>query len=176
MAKSLAAEAGGATSRSSRRSGQDRAAHAHHCSGRPASSRAHCGHRLRQLHGLSGHVPRYPRRRRPCLHPGVPVGLGHRARRGRRPSGPPHGRGPRRWRRLDGRKRTGDGGPLRPVLCWSSFTTTRSNGYEAATVRTPEDLARRALACRARTAPMLIGAKVTAGKPSWWLEKAFKDH
>ena len=72
---------------------------------------------IRKFHGLSGHVPRGSRRARLRLHPGVSVGRawpGHRARRRHRPPRPPHGRGPRRRRRADGRERTGDRGPPRP--------------------------------------------------------------
>jgi len=53
----------------------------------------------------------------------------------------------------------------------------RGHGYAAATVRTTEDLApvKSWLAGR-RDRPMLIDAKVTRGKPAWWLEEAFKGH
>ena len=53
----------------------------------------------------------------------------------------------------------------------------RGYGYTAATVRTREDLAPvRSWLAGPRTSPMLIDAKVTKGKPSWWLEEAFKGH
>ena len=53
----------------------------------------------------------------------------------------------------------------------------RGYGYTAATVRTREDLAPvRSWLAGPRTNPMLIDAKVTKGKPSWWLEEAFKGH
>ena len=53
----------------------------------------------------------------------------------------------------------------------------RGYGYAAATVRTPEDLAPvRSWLAGPRDRPMLIDAKVTRTKPSWWLEEAFKGH
>jgi len=53
----------------------------------------------------------------------------------------------------------------------------RGHGYAAATVRTTADLAAvESWLAGARTRPMLIDAKVTQGRPSWWLEEAFKGH
>ncbi len=53
----------------------------------------------------------------------------------------------------------------------------RGHGYAAATVRTTEDLAPvGSWLAGPRDRPMLIDAKVTQGKPSWWLEEAFKGH
>jgi thiamine pyrophosphate-dependent acetolactate synthase large subunit-like protein len=53
----------------------------------------------------------------------------------------------------------------------------RGHGYAAATVRTGEDLAAvGSWLAGDRDRPMLIDAKVTTGKPSWWLEEAFKGH
>jgi len=53
----------------------------------------------------------------------------------------------------------------------------RGHGYAAATVRTTEDLAPlRSWLAGSRDRPMLIDAKVTQNKPSWWLEEAFKGH
>jgi thiamine pyrophosphate-dependent acetolactate synthase large subunit-like protein len=53
----------------------------------------------------------------------------------------------------------------------------RGYGYAAATVRTAADLAPVSSWLAApRTRPLLIDAKVTRTKPSWWLEEAFKGH
>ena len=53
----------------------------------------------------------------------------------------------------------------------------RGHGYAAATVRAGEDLAPvRSWLAGPRDRPMLIDAKVTRGRPSWWLEEAFKGH
>jgi acetolactate synthase I/II/III large subunit len=53
----------------------------------------------------------------------------------------------------------------------------RGHGYAAATVTRQEDLAAvRSWLGGDRDRPMLIDAKVTQGKPSWWLEEAFKGH
>ena len=53
----------------------------------------------------------------------------------------------------------------------------RGHGYAAATIQRPEDLAPvRSWLAGPRRSPMLIDAKVTRGKPSWWLEEAFKGH
>jgi acetolactate synthase I/II/III large subunit len=53
----------------------------------------------------------------------------------------------------------------------------RGYGYAAATVREPADLAAvRSWLAAHRDRPMLIDAKVTKGKPSWWLEEAFRGH
>ena len=53
----------------------------------------------------------------------------------------------------------------------------RGHGYAAATIRAPEDLAEvRSWLAAPRTRPMLIDAKVTKRKPSWWLGEAFRGH
>ena len=53
----------------------------------------------------------------------------------------------------------------------------RGYGFEALTVRTVADLAPVAdWVAGARSAPLLIDAKVAAGQPSWWLEEAFRGH
>jgi thiamine pyrophosphate-dependent acetolactate synthase large subunit-like protein len=53
----------------------------------------------------------------------------------------------------------------------------RGHGYAAATIRREDDLAAvRSWLAGPRDRPMLIDAKVTRGKPSWWLEEAFKGH
>jgi thiamine pyrophosphate-dependent acetolactate synthase large subunit-like protein len=53
----------------------------------------------------------------------------------------------------------------------------RGYGYAAATVRTAEDLALvKSWLAGPRDRPMLIDAKVTRTRPSWWLEEAFKGH
>jgi acetolactate synthase I/II/III large subunit len=53
----------------------------------------------------------------------------------------------------------------------------RGHGYAAATIQRPEDLTPvRSWLAGPRSRPMLIDAKVTRGKPSWWLEEAFKGH
>ncbi|MCH5674607.1 thiamine pyrophosphate-binding protein [Streptomyces gilvus] len=53
----------------------------------------------------------------------------------------------------------------------------RGYGFEAATVRTTADL--KAVAdwvTGPRTAPLLVDAKVTRDRGSWWLEEAFRGH
>jgi thiamine pyrophosphate-dependent acetolactate synthase large subunit-like protein len=53
----------------------------------------------------------------------------------------------------------------------------RGYGMQALTARTVDDLAPVAdWVAGARTAPLLIDAKVTRGEPSWWLEEAFRGH
>jgi acetolactate synthase I/II/III large subunit len=53
----------------------------------------------------------------------------------------------------------------------------RGYGYTAATVRAPADLAPVSTwLAGPRHSPMLIDAKVTKEKPSWWLEEAFRGH
>jgi thiamine pyrophosphate-dependent acetolactate synthase large subunit-like protein len=53
----------------------------------------------------------------------------------------------------------------------------RGYGYAAATVRSQADLASvKAWLDGPRDRPMLIDAKVTTTRPSWWLEEAFKGH
>ena len=53
----------------------------------------------------------------------------------------------------------------------------RGHGFEAVTVRSVADLdgVARWLA-GPRTAPLLVDAKVTRDRPSWWLEEAFRGH
>ena len=53
----------------------------------------------------------------------------------------------------------------------------RGHGYAAATVRTEADLAPvKSWLAGPKDRPMLIDAKVTRTKPSWWLEGAFRGH
>lgn len=53
----------------------------------------------------------------------------------------------------------------------------RGYGCEAVTVRDPSDLAPvAAWAAGPRPVPMVVDAKVTATRPSWWLEEAFRGH
>jgi thiamine pyrophosphate-dependent acetolactate synthase large subunit-like protein len=53
----------------------------------------------------------------------------------------------------------------------------RGYGMQALTARTVEDLAPVAdWVAGPRTEPLLIDAKVTQGRPSWWLEEAFRGH
>ncbi|MGI5201751.1 thiamine pyrophosphate-binding protein [Spirillospora sp. CA-108201] len=53
----------------------------------------------------------------------------------------------------------------------------RGFGCAAATVRTPDDLAAVAgWLAGPRDRPMVVDAKVTRGRPSWWLEEAFRGH
>ena len=53
----------------------------------------------------------------------------------------------------------------------------RGHGYAAATVAAVTDLAPvKAWLSGPRDRPMLIDAKVTRTKPSWWLEEAFRGH
>ncbi|TDW23154.1 thiamine pyrophosphate-binding protein [Kribbella kalugense] len=53
----------------------------------------------------------------------------------------------------------------------------RGYGFEAATVRTVNDLtAVKDWLNGSRSAPMLVDAKVVADEPSWWLEEAFRGH
>ncbi|MCO8274158.1 thiamine pyrophosphate-binding protein [Actinoplanes sp. TRM 88003] len=53
----------------------------------------------------------------------------------------------------------------------------RGYGCEAVTVRHPADLAPvAAWLAGPREVPMLVDAKVAAGRPSWWLEEAFRGH
>jgi len=49
----------------------------------------------------------------------------------------------------------------------------RGYGYDAITVRAPNDLAPVADWVAHRSGPLLIDAKVTADEPSWWLAEAF---
>ncbi len=53
----------------------------------------------------------------------------------------------------------------------------RGYGYQAATVGALDDLdAVKSWLAADRTRPMLIDAKVTRTRPSWWLEEAFRGH
>ncbi len=53
----------------------------------------------------------------------------------------------------------------------------RGYGFEAATVRAPDDLAAvSSWLAGPRARPLLIDAKVTKGQPSWWLAEAFRGH
>ena len=53
----------------------------------------------------------------------------------------------------------------------------RGFGFDAVSVRCREDLAAVASWLRGgRLRPLLIDAKVTWGRPSWWLEEAFRGH
>jgi thiamine pyrophosphate-dependent acetolactate synthase large subunit-like protein len=53
----------------------------------------------------------------------------------------------------------------------------RGYGYATATVRTEDDLAPvRSWLAAPRDRPMLIDAKVSKARPSWWLEEAFRGH
>src|SRR5699024_11415820 len=50
----------------------------------------------------------------------------------------------------------------------------RGYGFEAVTVRRPEDLAPvTAWASGSRHRPMLVDAKIVSDEPSWWLAEAF---
>jgi len=53
----------------------------------------------------------------------------------------------------------------------------RGHGCAAVTVRRPADLAAvRAWVAGHRDVPMVVDVKVAAGRPSWWLEEAFRGH
>ena len=53
----------------------------------------------------------------------------------------------------------------------------RGHGCAAVTVRQPGDLAAvAAWVAGPRDRPMVVDAKVAAGRPSWWLEEAFRGH
>ncbi|MEU8172060.1 thiamine pyrophosphate-binding protein [Microbispora hainanensis] len=53
----------------------------------------------------------------------------------------------------------------------------RGFGFEAVTVRREEDLSGVAAWLKGpRDKPLLVHAKVTADRPSWWLEEAFRGH
>ena len=65
----------------------------------------------------------------------------------------------------------------RSVLETAKTAIARGYGYAAATVQTLEDLAPvRSWLAGPRDRPMLIDAKVTRTRPSWWLEEAFRGH
>ncbi|MGK5683036.1 thiamine pyrophosphate-binding protein [Actinoplanes sp. URMC 104] len=71
------------------------------------------------------------------------------------------------------------GHPLSTVTFPGTDLASIARGYgcEAVTVRHPSDLApvERWLA-GPRTVPLVIDAKVAAGRPAWWLEEAFRGH
>jgi len=53
----------------------------------------------------------------------------------------------------------------------------RGFGFEGVTVRTAADLgAVRAWLAGPRERPLLIDAKITSSRGSWWLEEAFRGH
>jgi acetolactate synthase I/II/III large subunit len=53
----------------------------------------------------------------------------------------------------------------------------RGHGFDAVTVRRPEDLAGvAAWVVGARDRPLLVDAKVSSCSPSWWLAEAFRGH
>jgi thiamine pyrophosphate-dependent acetolactate synthase large subunit-like protein len=74
-------------------------------------------------------------------------------------------------------------GPDGHVLDTVTFPDTdiaavgRGFGFEAVTVRSPDDLADvRRWVAGPRARPMLVDAKVADQQPSWWLEEAFRGH
>ena len=72
-----------------------------------------------------------------------------------------------------------DGHPLETVQFPAADLAAigRGFGYEAMTVRAPGDLGPvRAWLDGPRSRPLLIDAKVTADRGSWWLEEAFRGH
>ena len=53
----------------------------------------------------------------------------------------------------------------------------RGYGFDAVTVRGPDDLAGvAAWVAGARDRPLLVDAKVSSRSPSWWLAEAFRGH
>lgn len=53
----------------------------------------------------------------------------------------------------------------------------RGHGFDAVTVRRPDDLAGvAAWVAGARDRPLLVDAKVSSSSPSWWLAEAFRGH
>jgi acetolactate synthase-1/2/3 large subunit len=52
----------------------------------------------------------------------------------------------------------------------------RGFGFDACTVRTMDDLSPLESWLGDRARPVLVDAKVTADRPSWWLEEAFRGH
>ncbi|MFF5293078.1 thiamine pyrophosphate-binding protein [Paractinoplanes globisporus] len=74
----------------------------------------------------------------------------------------------------------GPGGhPLSTVVFPETDIAAIARGYgcEAVTVRGADDLGPVAKwLAGPRTAPMVVDAKVAAGRPSWWLEEAFRGH
>ncbi|MFJ6744024.1 thiamine pyrophosphate-binding protein [Streptomyces sp. NPDC091279] len=72
-----------------------------------------------------------------------------------------------------------DGFPLDTVTFPDTdiAAVARGYGFDAVTVRTPGDLdAVAAWVAGARSAPLLIDAKVTREHGAWWLEEAFRGH
>ncbi|MFC7533822.1 thiamine pyrophosphate-binding protein [Actinoplanes sp. GCM10030250] len=71
------------------------------------------------------------------------------------------------------------GHPLSTVVFPSTDLAAIARGYgcAAVTVRTPADLASvAAWVAGPRDVPMVVDLKVAAGRPSWWLEEAFRGH
>lgn len=71
------------------------------------------------------------------------------------------------------------GGPLDTVRFPETdlASIARGYGFEALTVRDVSDLdGVRAWLAGPRPAPLLLDAKVTRDRPSWWLEEAFRGH
>ena len=71
------------------------------------------------------------------------------------------------------------GHPLTTVVFPETDLAAIARGYgcAAVTVRHPGDLAPVAeWLAGPRAVPMLVDAKVAAGRPSWWLEEAFRGH
>jgi thiamine pyrophosphate-dependent acetolactate synthase large subunit-like protein len=72
-----------------------------------------------------------------------------------------------------------DGHPLETVVFPETDLAAIARGYgcAAVTVRRPDDLAPVAgWAAGPRDVPMVVDVKVTSGRPSWWLEEAFRGH
>ncbi|MCF6507435.1 thiamine pyrophosphate-binding protein [Blastococcus sp. MG754426] len=72
-----------------------------------------------------------------------------------------------------------DGHPLDTVRFPETdfAAVARGHGYDAVTVRGRDDLdGVAAWLAGPRTAPLLVDAKVTRERPSWWLEEAFRGH
>jgi thiamine pyrophosphate-dependent acetolactate synthase large subunit-like protein len=71
------------------------------------------------------------------------------------------------------------GHPLSTVVCPETDVAAiaRDYGCSAVTVRRPGGLAPVAdRVAGPRTVPMVVDLKVAAGRPSWWLEEAFRGH
>jgi thiamine pyrophosphate-dependent acetolactate synthase large subunit-like protein len=72
-----------------------------------------------------------------------------------------------------------DGHPLSTVVFPETDLAAIARGYgcAAVTVRRPGDLAPvEAWVAGPRDVPMVVDIKVAAGRPSWWLEEAFRGH